>query len=202
MKTYAKTCTELPESYRELFVIDLKKDKKLFTLVNGIALAILAVFAVIGLFVSPVGAFVGWLFDMEQGLLPYMLRFVGLIAAIALYVVLHEAVHGVCMKHFSGVKPHYGFNLAYAYAGSSAYFSKKDYLIIGLAPIVVWGVVLAVIGCVVPPEMFWYVYLIQLVNLSGAAGDLYVTWRFSRLPDDILVNDTGVTMTVYGKAAN
>ncbi|MDO5144447.1 MAG: DUF3267 domain-containing protein [bacterium] len=200
MKTYAKTCAELPENYRELFAIDLKKDKKLFMKVNGLALAISAVLVVIGLFLSPTGVFVDWLFDMEQGFLPYMLRFVGLIAAIALYMVLHEVVHGVCMKHFSGVKPHYGFNLAYAYAGSSAYFNKKHYLIIALAPVVVWGVVLSVISCMVPEEMFWFVYLIQIINLSGAAGDIYVTQRFSSLPDDILVNDTGFTMTVYGKA--
>lgn len=200
MKTYAKTCAELPENYRELFAIDLKKDQKLFMKVNGLALVILVVLVVIGLFLSPIGAFVEWLFDMEQGFLPYMLRFVGILAAIVLYMVLHEAVHGVCMKHFSGVKPHYGFNLSYAYAGSSAYFNKKHYLIIALAPVVVWGVVLAVISCMVPEEMFWFVYLIQITNLSGAAGDIYVTKRFSSLPDDILVNDTGLAMTVYGKA--
>jgi hypothetical protein len=41
------------------------------------------------------------------------------------------------------------------------------------------------------------VYLIQMVNLSGAGGDIYVTFKFARLPRDILVRDTGVAMTVF-----
>lgn len=46
--------------------------------------------------------------------------------------------------------------------------------------------------------MFWVVYFIQITNISGAAGDLYITFRFRKLPNDILINDTGVEMRVYG----
>lgn len=56
---------------------------------------------------------------------------------------------------------------------------------------------LAIINVLVPYEWFWVVYLIQLINLSGAAGDLFVTVRFSKMPKDILVRDYGVGMTVY-----
>jgi len=68
-----------------------------------------------------------------------------------------------------------------------------------LAPVVFWGIVLAVINVLVPLEWFWVVYFIQIINLSGAAGDLYVTVKFSRLPSDILVQDYGVGMTVYSR---
>ena len=40
-------------------------------------------------------------------------------------------------------------------------------------------------------------YFIQITNISGGAGDLYVTFKFSRMPSDILVQDSGVGMTVY-----
>jgi hypothetical protein len=115
------------------------------------------------------------------------------------YIVLHELVHGIFMKHFSGVKPKYGFTLMYAYAGSEAYFNKKSYIIIALAPVVIWGAVLGVLCAVLPQSWFWVVYLIQIGNISGAAGDFYVTFKFLKLPKDILVNDTGVAMTVYTK---
>ena len=115
------------------------------------------------------------------------------------YIVLHELVHGVFMKCFSGIKPKYGFTLMYAYAGSSAYFNKKSYIIIALAPVVIWGAVLGVLCAVLPQSWFWVVYLIQIGNISGAAGDFYVTFKFLKLPKDILVNDTGVAMTVYTK---
>ena len=87
----------------------------------------------------------------------------------------------------------------YAFAGSDDYYAKKPYIFIALAPIVVWGIVLAVINLLVPRQWFWMVYLIQVINLSGAAGDLFVTVKFSRLPKDILVRDYGVGMRVYSK---
>ena len=46
---------------------------------------------------------------------------------------------------------------------------------------------------------FWCVYIVQITNISGAAGDMYVTGKFLRLPRDILVHDSGVSMTVYAK---
>jgi hypothetical protein len=113
--------------------------------------------------------------------------------------VLHELVHGIFMKHYSGVKPKYGFTLLYAYAGSTAYFNKKSYIIIALAPVVIWGIVLGVLCAVLPVSWFWVFYFIQMGNISGAAGDAYVTYKMLTFPKDILVNDTGVAMTVYTK---
>lgn len=189
--------TSLPAGYAESFKMDLKEDWKTMLLVNAIAVVLMIVFGLLGHFcVVPIQA----LFDIEQGMTLYFLRFGALIAGYLLYMVLHELVHGVCMKYYSGVKPHYGFTGMYAYAGSSAYFCKKAYIVIALAPIVVWGVVLAVLCAVATREWFWVVYFIQIGNLSGAAGDLYVSYRLRREPKDILINDTGVAMTVYAKA--
>lgn len=183
----------LPEGYREAFHIDLMKDRKLMLLVNGIGLALMVVFLVPGLIAVPITA----LFDFSRGLGMYFLRFGVMLGGTVAYIVLHEAVHGVVMYRCSKVKPRFGFTGMYAYAGSDVYFDKKNYLIIALAPVVLWGVVLAVVCALVPEVWFWPFYFIQLMNLSGAAGDLYVTWRFSKLPKDILVQDTGVAMTVY-----
>ena len=62
---------------------------------------------------------------------------------------------------------------------------------------VIWGIVLAVLTALVPDSWFWPVYFIQMANISGAAGDLYVFWRLGRMSPEILVNDTGVAMTGY-----
>lgn len=101
---------------------------------------------------------------------------------MVLYLVLHELVHGICMRAFSGVRPHYGFTGLYAYAGSSAYFGKKPYIVIALAPIVVWGAVLAILNLLVPASWFWPVYFIQIINVSGAAGICMspAVWESSR----------------------
>lgn len=49
----------------------------------------------------------------------------------------------------------------------------------------------------VPQNWFWVVYFIQIFNISGAAGDFYVTAKFSKMPDDILISDSGIGMKVY-----
>lgn len=181
----------LPEDYKKILEIDLAKNKKLFLGVNIAATAVMVALAVIGHLLVP-----AWHIYEGGMLLPKMLV---MFAGYMLYILLHELVHGVFMKHFSGLKPKYGFTLLYAYAGSEAYFNKKSYIIIGLAPVVIWGAVLTAVCALVPASWFWVFYFIQIGNISGAAGDAYVTYKMLTLPEDILVNDTGVSMTVYSK---
>lgn len=182
------TDLRVPETYEACLHIDLQKDKKLAILVNVLAALIFLPVLVLGVFLSPI----------EQSLVSDLFFTLPLLVGMVVYMVLHELVHGIFMRAFSGVRPHYGFTGLYAYAGSNAYFDRSHYLIIALAPVVIWGVVLAV-ACVLThgTPWFWTLYLLEALNLSGAAGDLYVTWRFSKLPKDILVQDTGVAMTVY-----
>lgn len=188
--------TKLPEGYREIKSVDLQKDKKAALIVNGVAIAIGVVMVLLGLIVEPIGS----LFDMSEGIIPYFIRFAVLMVGLVVYIILHEVVHGIFMKKFSGQKVNYGFTGLYAYAGSDAYFNRKHYIIIALAPIVIWGIVLALINLFfLSGVWFWVVYIIQVQNISGAAGDMYVSLMFSRLPEDILIKDTGISMTVYSK---
>lgn len=188
-----KTCFTLPDSYTELQQIDLQKDRKLALLVNTLGLFIFVLGAVIGNLFVPLHTF----YSMSAGSALYFVRLAVLFGGIILYIFLHEYVHGIFIKYYSGKKADYGFTGMYAFAGSKAYFNKKNYLVIALAPVVLWGIVLTALLLIVPEYWFWTVYFIQLSNLSGAAGDLYVARTFARMPEDILVQDTGVAMTVY-----
>lgn len=183
----------LPEGYREIFSVDLQKNKKNAILVNGLGLVIAAVLAVAGCFAVPLSE----LYSMEEGLLSYCIRFVSLLVLMVLYIVLHELVHGIAMKLCGTKKVKYGFTGMYAFAGSDDYYGKKPYLFIALAPVVLWGIVIGVAAALVPDSWFWILHILQIVNLSGAAGDFYVTVRFWRLPADILVKDYGVGMHVF-----
>lgn len=187
--------TELPYGYREIFSVNLQKNKKSALLVTGIDLGIALILFVVGNCIVPIGA----LFDFSQGLGAYIARFVVMLVGVIAYIFLHELVHGITMKHFGAQKIKYGFTGLYAFAGCEDYFRKKPYIIIALAPVVVWGVVLLIINCFVPEPWFWVVYFIQLNNISGAAGDIYVTYKFSKMPKDILIKDVGVSMTIYSR---
>ena len=188
-----KALQTLPEGYREIYSIDLQKNKKMAVIVNAIAIVICALMIVPAHFVVPITT----LFSFENGMGAYWLRFGILLAAIVVYMVLHELVHGIAMRLCGTKKIKYGFTGMYAFAGSEDYYYKKPYIFIALAPVVLWGVVLAIITPLVPEQWFWVVYMIQVTNISGAAGDLFVTVKFSRFSDSILVKDYGVGMSVY-----
>ena len=182
----------LPEGYEEFYSLDLQKDKQKALLVNGIALAIGVLMAVPMHFAVPITT----LFDISEG---YIIRMLSLVLLSVGYLILHELVHGVAMKICGTKKVKYGFTGLYAFAGSEDFYPKKPYIFIALAPVVLWGIVLAVVNFLVPTEWCWIIYLVQIMNISGAAGDFFVTIKFSQFPDDILVKDHGVGMVVYSK---
>lgn len=183
----------LPEDYGEIYSLNLQKDKRTAIIVNLLALAIAAVMAVSMNFFVPVTS----VFDMSGGIVHYFLRLAALIVLMVLYMVLHELVHGIAMKLCGTKRVKYGFTGLYAFAGSEDYYDKKSYIFIALAPIVLWGTVLAAVNFFVPTEWFWIVYMIQLINISGAAGDLFAAVKFSRMPKNILIQDSGVSMRVF-----
>ncbi len=187
-----KAVSALPEGYREILSVDLKQNKKQMLLVNGLGLLVFFALAIpVHMFYLP------YTFLGIGGVQAYRTRIAVLFGGIVVYVVLHELVHGITMKICGTKKVKYGFTGVYAYAGSEDFYYKWPYIVIALAPVVVWGIVLGIINCVVSPPWFWVVYTIQLMNLSGAAGDLYVTAKFSGLPESILIRDYGVGMRVY-----
>lgn len=190
-----RSYTELPEGYTEILQIDLQKNKRLMLLVNAIAIVIASVMAVPMHFYIPIGT----LFSMDKGMLAYFVRFAALVVLMIAYMILHELVHGAAMKLCGTKKVRYGFTGMYAFAGSTDYYAKRPYVFIALAPVVLWGIVLAVVNPFVPRTWFWVVWMLQIINISGAAGDIYVTCRFSRLAADILVRDYGTGMKVYGR---
>ena len=184
----------LPAGYVRIREIDLRKNRREALVVNIGAIVIAVLAALAGHAFVPITA----LFDMSS-MPAYFARFLVLIAGYIAYIVLHEAVHGVVMYHYCQVRPTFGFAGLYAYAGSTAYFNRRSYIVIAMAPVVLWGVVLALIAPFVSAPWFWVVHFIQIGNLSGAAGDLYVTSLMMKMPEDILVCDAGVSMAVYGR---
>ncbi len=186
----------LPEGYSEIRKIDLMKNKKEALLVNGLALIIAAVMILIANVFMPLTKEFARIVRNESG---EVFIFPLIIPALIFYLLAHEAVHGIFMKKFSGIRAKYGFNGLYAYAGSEAFFNKKHYMIIALAPVVLLGGILIPANILGGADWFWFIFYVQIANLSGAAGDLYVSAIMRKLPEDILIQDMGVSMTVYSK---
>ena len=182
-------CTQsLPEGYRQILRVDLQEDPRQMKLVNALAAGAALALTLLGNLFVPLRELFG------AGVLPFLIAALGAVA----YVVLHELTHAAVMKAYGATKLRFGFTGVYAFAGSEGdYFGKRAYRNVALAPVLLWGLVFGLLCLAVPRAWFWVFWFWELLNLSGAAGDLYVTWRLRRLPRDILVKDTGVNMTVY-----
>ena len=182
----------LPQGYSFFDKIDLKNNKKQFWTVQGICLATIAV--MLG---------IGWLIESPLKIENNTESIIGLVVLIVvLYIFAHEAVHGLFMYAFCKTKIKYGFVGWAAYAGSSAYYDKKHYIIIALAPIVVWGVTFAVLNIFFHSGIwFWVIWFLQIGNVSGACGDFFCVYKTARYPKDILVNDTGLEMQIFCRNA-
>lgn len=185
----------LPVGYRSAGIIDFVRNRKLMLKVNGAAIIISVLMVVIALFVKPFAP--TW-----QLLKSHWLLWFALAAMLFGYIILHELTHGVFMYALSGVRPKYGFQLCYAYAGSSVWFDRKSHIIIALAPVVIWGIVLQILCAVLPEGWFWLIWIVQISNISGAAGDIYCSAYLARLPGDILIQDTGTRMRIMAKKSD
>ncbi len=178
----------LPEGYQEIKKVNLQKDKKLVIIVNLAALFLMLPLLILGVLIKPIN-----FYEIVNN--PIVLCII-LFLLIA-YIILHEVVHGILIYIYSKRKPKYGFTGLYAYAGSESYFNKKQYIVIALSPIVIWGVVLLILNILLPFKFFWIIYFIQVNNISGAAGDLYITLVINKMPPNVLIKDTGIEMTIY-----
>jgi len=190
-----KAYRSLPDGYSEVLQVNMQKDKKTALKINigGVIVGVL-LFIPGNLFVPILEVF------HETGIKDYLLRVAVMMLAYLAYIVLHELTHAAVMKAVGGGQVKFGFTGLYAFAGSEVdYFDKISYRCIALAPLLVWGVIFIVLQLLVPRSWFWVIWFLQIGNVAGAAGDVYITAKLWKMPASILVRDTGVDMTVFDK---
>ena len=199
MKASTKT---LPEGYQPTKEINLAKDKVLAIALNvaGIIL-FLVVFGGLGWLVNRVRP--GLLGDTLTINIGIELLW-GLLALLGLTfgnLVVHELIHGLFFWLFTGSRPTFGLRLTYAYAAApSWYIPRSNYRIIGLAPLVIIGLVCLLLIAVAPVGWIVPLALVIALNTSGAVGDLLVVAVVNRSAKDCLINDRGDGVIIYEKS--
>src|SRR5260370_10726722 len=119
------------------------------------------------------------------------------VVGACLMLPLHELLHVAAFLLWGG-KPYFGAKLPYAlYCGAkNQLFRRNQYLVVGLAPLVV--ITLAGISfTLVSPALASYTIFATAGNISGAAGDLWSVRRLLRLPHSILEEDTEAGSSAY-----
>jgi hypothetical protein len=117
----------------------------------------------------------------------------GVTLNIAAYIVvlpLHEAMHALAFVLWGG-RPYFGAKLPLAlYCGArDQLFRRNQYLVVGLAPLVLITLA-AIIFTLLAPGLAAYTLFGTIGNISGAAGDLWSVGRLLRQPSSVLVEDT------------
>ncbi|MCP4541758.1 MAG: DUF3267 domain-containing protein [Chloroflexi bacterium] len=119
-------------------------------------------------------------------------------------VILHEAAHGIFFWYFTRERPVFGLELPFAaYAAAPDwYLPRRQHLVVGLAPFVLLTLIGVVLLPIVPAFVVPVLLLIIVTNAAGSTGDfVMVIWMLVQ-PRNMLVQDTGVAITIYCYAAN
>ncbi|HPH94900.1 MAG TPA: DUF3267 domain-containing protein [Anaerolineaceae bacterium] len=176
----------VPENYQEVLYWKITDDKQALWLIQGFGVLLMILFGgLFGAFALAVGAF-PMEFEMD------LVFSLGLLFGLVAMIVLHELVHGLTMTLF-GAHPQYGFMPAqlmfYATAPGHA-FTRRNYLYVALAPLVVLSL-LSLVAILLVSGSAWVLFFITFatVNAAGAVGDLYITLKVLRYPAHAFIMD-------------
>lgn len=189
---------ELPAGYVQVYHINAK-DKKIGIVLNLIALAILA--AVMLISAIPVMLADG--VDFSVRLIPLLVGYAVFFVSMILYIVLHEAVHGIAYKSLTGERLTFGLSWSCAFCGVPNIFTYRKTALIALAaPLVTFTVILLpVTVCLwfVHPLAYFASALILGLHLGGCCGDMYMILllctKFKQRA--LLMKDTGPEQFLY-----
>ena len=128
-----------------------------------------------------------------------------ILISVALFIgtfVLHELIHGVFMSKYGG-KPSCGAGIAhyilpYFYATTKTIFTRNQFIVIAIAPLVVISLVVIGIMAAFSSISHWMI-IPFVINGSGAVGDLWVTRNILRCPKHVLVEDRKNGVIIHGK---
>ncbi len=184
---------ELPPDYLEAQRIVLTEPKLLLRL-NLVGMALLAVSGAamlalaLGLAAAQPGRPTG----------PEINGWISVLLAL-LVLPLYEVVHGAAILA-AGHRPRFGAKLEkgvlYATA-DQALFTRNQYLMIALAPVVVLSLTGALALSIVATGWWWTLGLAVVLNTSGAVGDLWAALQIIRYPAGALIRDTEDGFIVY-----
>ncbi len=184
---------ELPEGYVEAKVVDAKNPKFLL-LMNLAALLMAAVCLVLAIvLIRPFEA------PTSDNGTHLMIMF----AAMIVYIVLHEVVHGIAYKLQTGEKLTFGLSLTVAYCGMPhIYVYRRAAMIAVLAPFLLFSLLFgAAILIFSDPWDRFYAAILFAVHFSGCVGDLYcaILYLVKFRDPTTLMRDTGPKQSFYIK---
>ena len=183
-----------PEGFKNKKTIDLKADKKLWLSINGAALAAAAALVLLGCLYEPVTRF----FD-AAGAWRLLLRFALLLVGMGVYFYLNEYIRRYMIEKLTGKAALVVREKPCVFTAPARCLTVKEYLKISFAPVLALGALLLLLMLILPAKLFWQVYIIQIINLAGAAGDVYTAYMLLKMKKDVQIEDDVTSITIWSK---
>jgi hypothetical protein len=190
-----KPTKTLPDHYSLDVTLDLSKNLRVMVWLNLVGLVLFFLFGALfwGLFtrVRP-----------DFNLRPFgtgtMVGLMIFVIVSVLVIVIHELVHGFFFWIYLRERPTIGFRGAYAFAAApSWYIPRSQFMVIGLAPLVVISAVGLLMLNVIPDGLLSVSLFGLTFNAAGAVGDLFVVGWLLTKPGSVLVNDKGDRFSIF-----
>ena len=182
----------LPPHYNMERTIDLAQDKHLNVLIQSCFVLITGILIGLALWTG---------LPLSSTLNPFLSFFITVVLVLV-YMALHETMHAVFIKIFSRSRPAYRIRFPFLSVGSEAYFNRRSFIVIALAPVTIWGAALISLLALVPNPLFLSVYILMIVNFAGSAGDYIQAYIALTSPADTLFQDNGKATALYTPQGN
>ncbi len=193
--TYEST---LPEGYVQVRHINAKDVKFgiIFNIISIVTLAVVMAIAFVPLCLRDDASY-------ELGSWELSLLLLAFSAALILYVVLHELIHGAVYKALTRQKLTFGMSWSCAFCGvPNVYTYRRTALLALVAPLTLFTLILVPLTVALYAVNPWYYLASAFVlgmHLGGCSGDVYVTGLllFKYRSPRILLRDTGPEQFIF-----
>ena len=177
----------LPPGFDVRTTVDLKTDRKIAVAIQVVFVATVVVLVGLALILG---------FPLSSGFSTWV-TIVGTVVACLFYMVVHELTHAGFLWLFSRMRPAVTLRIPYLSVGGRGYLNTRSFLVVALAPVVIWGLVLVTLLVTLPSEFFFSVYIVTILNFAGSSGDYFQAYAVAKLPPTALIQDDGRVTTVY-----
>lgn len=177
----------LPESYEYSHKINLKTDKKINFWIQAIFIVVALVMVFLAVYLKlPI-----------QSDLKTITKILITVVFVVIYMFFHELTHGICIRLLSKKKLTYAIRFPFLITGSQTYFNKFNFIIIALAPVIIWGIILSITIFFIPQFLLLSTYVVLGLNFAGSSGDYMQVYYLSKCPRYSLIQDDGNETKVF-----
>ncbi len=195
----------IPQDYVQVKYVDAKNDKKqitVYTLLSFVPLLIvLPVLILIARYCN--GYSISDAFKNASDMVTFLIACSVTFAILVIYIILHELVHGVTYKLFTGAKLTFGLTFTVAFCGVPEIYVRKKASIAALVmPFLVFSVIFIALTIglwSISPLYGIFSGAVFAIHVGGCVGDLH--WTLMYLTKfrhcNTLMRDTGPKQWLY-----